>query len=152
MQPDQTTTAPEPTSGAEPAFLASLMAGIEPVSVKDLPQFLQALLPLLAALEAGDWMAAIAEQADNVIAVVAVGAKVDRDWLDAQNYGALIALGARVLEVNGDFFVHQVLPMVEQASTRLVEALETAAASSATSPSSTTGLSGLLRRGLAPHG
>lgn len=92
---------------------------IDPVRVRDLPAFLAAIEPIARELAAGDILAALAKHADNVITATAIGAGVERAWLEAQTPDVLIDLAARVLEVNADFFFKAVLPKVTAAAERL---------------------------------
>lgn len=92
---------------------------IEPVRVRDLPRFLAAIEPIARELAAGDILAALAKHADNVIEATAIGAGVERAWLEEQTPEVLVDLAAQVLEVNADFFVRAVLPRVTAAAERL---------------------------------
>lgn len=92
---------------------------ITPVKVKDLPAFLAAIEPVAREMESGDLFAALARHADGVIAATAIGAGVERSWLEEQTPDVLIELAAKVLEVNADFFARAVLPKVAAAAERL---------------------------------
>lgn len=92
---------------------------IEPVRVRDLPRFLAAIEPVLRELAEGDLTAALMRQADRVIEAAAIGAGVEREWLEAQTPDALIEIATAVLEVNADFFVRIALPRLTAAAERL---------------------------------
>lgn len=92
---------------------------IEPVSVADLPAFLKAIEPIAAEIASGDIMGALLRHADAVIEATAIGARVERAWLDQQTPDVLVELASRVLEVNADFFVQRVLPVINLAAGRL---------------------------------
>ncbi|WP_062196542.1 DUF6631 family protein [Caldimonas taiwanensis] len=92
---------------------------IEPIKVRDLPRFLRAVEPIAADLAAGDIAGALIRHAEALIEATAIGAGVDRAWLEDQTPDVLADLVARVLEVNGDFFVRRVLPQVTAAAERL---------------------------------
>lgn len=92
---------------------------VVPVKVRDLPAFLAAVEPIARELAAGDILAALARQADGLITATAIGAGVERDWLEAQTPDVLVDLAAKVLEVNADFFVRAVLPRIDQAAQTL---------------------------------
>lgn len=96
---------------------------VEPVKVKDLPAFLAAIEPIARELAAGDVLAALAKHADSVIEATAIGAGVDRAWLEAQTPDVLIDLAARVLEANADFFVRRVIPRLQVAAEKLAATL-----------------------------
>ncbi len=99
---------------------------IEPVKVRDLPAFLAAVEPILGELAKGDVLAAIARHADRVIAAAAIGAGVERAWLEEQTPDALVEIAAAVLEVNADFFVRRVLPVIQTTAARLTQSVQTA--------------------------
>ncbi len=118
---------------------------ITPVTVGDLPAFFAAIEPIAAEVASGDILGALMRHADAVIAATAIGARVDRAWLEAQTPDVLVDLAAQVLEANADFFVHRVLPRLEAAAERLA-AMQAATGSGGTSgscgssaPASTTG-------------
>lgn len=89
---------------------------LTPIKVKDLPAFLTAIEPIARELERGDLLAAIARHAEAVITATAIGAGVERAWLEEQTPDVLVDLAAQVLEANADFFVRHVLPTVERAA------------------------------------
>ncbi len=95
------------------------MNDMTPIKVKDLPAFLAAIEPIARDLMDGDMMAALSKNADRVITATAIGAGVDRAWLEEQTAGVLIDLAARVLEVNADFFVGQAIPRITRAAERI---------------------------------
>lgn len=94
---------------------------ITPIKVKDLPAFIAAVEPIAKELAAGDIAGALLRQADAVITATAIGAGVERAWLEAQTPDVLIELAAQVLEVNADFFVHRALPRLTAAAERLAK-------------------------------
>lgn len=94
---------------------------ITPVKVKDLPAFLSAVEPVARELANGDILAALAKHADNVISATAIGAGVERAWLEEQTPDVLVDLAAQVLEVNADFFVRCVLPKVTAAAESIAQ-------------------------------
>lgn len=95
------------------------MPDLQPVKVKDLPAFLAAIEPIARELADGDLLSALAHHADAVIEATCIGASVERAWLEEQTPDVLVGLAAQVVEVNGDFFVRQVLPRVTAAAERL---------------------------------
>lgn len=114
---------------------AAVPTVIGPVKVKDLPAFLAAVEPIARDLAAGDILAALARHADGVIAATAIGAGVERAWLEQQDADVLVDLAARVVEVNADFFVRRVLPAITQAAERLA-AMQTVSGGTNGSPGS----------------
>jgi hypothetical protein len=94
---------------------------VTPIKVRDLPRFLKAIEPIAAELAAGDISGALMRHADAVIDATAIGAGVDRSWLEDQTPDVLAELAAKVLEVNADFFVRRVLPVIQGAADRLAQ-------------------------------
>lgn len=92
---------------------------LTPIKVKDLPAFLAAIEPIARELERGDLLAAIARHADAVITATAIGAGVERAWLEEQTPDVLVDLAAQVMEANADFFVRNVLPRLTAAAEKL---------------------------------
>ncbi len=89
---------------------------MQPVKVKDLPRFLAAIEPIARELAEGDILAALAKHAGHLIEATAIGAGVERAWLDEQTPDVLVELSAKVIEVNADFFVQKVLPAMQAAA------------------------------------
>jgi hypothetical protein len=94
---------------------------VAPIKVRDLPRFLRAIEPIAAELQAGDIAGALMRNIDAVIEATVIGACVERAWLEEQTPDVLATLAARVLEVNADFFVRRVLPVVTAAAERLAQ-------------------------------
>ncbi|MDI6750045.1 MAG: hypothetical protein QMD73_07710 [Rhodocyclaceae bacterium] len=92
---------------------------IQPVSVGDLPAFLKAIEPVVKELASGDVLGALMRHADAVIEATAIGAKVDRAWLEAQQPDVLVDLASKIIEANADFFVQRVLPVIQATAERL---------------------------------
>jgi|GEM_PF-1781506 len=109
---------------------------MEPVKVRDLPAFLAAIEPIAQEMARGDILAALAKHADRVIEATAIGAGVDRAWLEDQTLDVLVDLAARVLEANADFFARSVLPRLNQAAETLARTIETASGGMSGSPGS----------------
>lgn len=113
---------------------------IAPVKVKDLPAFLKTVEPIARELADGDILAALVRHADEMIAATAIGAGVPRAELEEAAPDVLVALATRVMEVNADFFVRQVLPLVTAAAEKIA---------AISNPSSMNGSSGSLAPGSA---
>ena len=94
---------------------------INPIKVRDLPAFLAAIEPIARDLAAGDILAALARNADAVITATAIGAGVERAWLEEQDVDTLVDLAAKVLEVNADFFAQRVMPKITTAAERIAK-------------------------------
>lgn len=116
-----------PFSPAQRLLIDGKTIAVDPVTVRDLPAFLAAVEPIARELMAGDVMAALAHNADRLIAAVCIGAHVERAWLDAQTADVLVELAAAVIEVNADFFARRVMPAVTQAAQALSQMADTTA-------------------------
>jgi hypothetical protein len=92
---------------------------ITPVRVRDLPAFLAAIEPIARDIASGDILGALARNADSVITATAIGAGVERAWLEEQDAETLVDLAIRVLEVNADFFVRRLVPRLTAVSERI---------------------------------
>lgn len=112
------------------------MQDIQPIKVRDLPRFLKAIEPIAAELAAGDIVGAFMRHADAVIEATAIGAGVERAWLEEQTPDVLVDLAARVLEANADFFVRAVLPRIQAAADRIAATVQTASGGTNGSPAS----------------
>ena len=96
---------------------------ITPVKVRHLPAFLRACEPIASALMAGDLQSVLLHHADDLITATALGADVDRAWLEDQTAEVLVDLAAQVIEVNVDFFVQTLLPRINAAADRISAAM-----------------------------
>lgn len=109
---------------------------LTPIKVKDLPAFLAAIEPVMRELAEGDILAALTRHAEAVITATAIGAGVERAWLEEQTPDVLVDLAAQVLGVNADFFVRAVLPRIQAAAERLAVTVPTGAGGTSGSPAS----------------
>jgi len=112
------------------------MHDIHPIKVRDLPRFLKAIEPIAAELAAGDIAGALMRHADAVIEATAIGAGVDCAWLEDQTPDVLALLASKVLEVNSDFFVRNVLPVIATTAERIARNIPTASGGMSGSPPS----------------
>lgn len=97
---------------------------ITPIKVRELPAFMRAVEPVLGMASAGaDMMTLISHNAEAVIEATAIGARVERDFIDGLDLDDLIAVTSAVIEANADFFVQRLLPAFMAASERLAEKL-----------------------------
>lgn len=112
------------------------MNDITPIKVRDLPAFLAAIEPVMRELAEGDILAALTRHAEAVITATAIGAGVERAWLEEQTPDVLVDLAAQVLEVNADFFVRQALPRIQAAAERLAATVQTVSGGTSGSPAS----------------
>ncbi len=135
-----------------PLSIAGQTVTIKPLVVAQLPYFLRALRPITKTLQVGKigdstqlaWL--LAEEPDAVLDALAVALAelplnpsdkvalevaiaTRRDWLVAQQMDALLELLVSVVEVNADFFIQKVAPLMAAAQMRMT-ALETGSSSS----------------------
>lgn len=100
-----------------------ILAAIRPVKVRNLPAFLRACEPIATSLMAGDIQGALMRHTDDLITATALGADVDRAWLEDQDAETLMDLAFRVLEVNIDFFARTLLPRLADAAGKIEAAM-----------------------------
>ena len=74
-------------------------------------------------LASGDIAGAFVQHADNLIDATALGADVDRAWLDDQDATALMELAFKVVEVNADFFARTLLPKIADVAGKIEAAM-----------------------------
>jgi len=95
---------------------------VEPLRVGQLPAFLRAIRPIMEAVrsqdvndpEEIDLMPVFMEAPDAFIDAIGVATGLDRDTLDALGMDDLVALARAVIEVNTDFFVRRVAPLLKE--------------------------------------
>lgn len=92
---------------------------LAPLTVGELPAFLRAVKPILGHLAAGRIADACLEDAEAVIAATAIGARIDRAWLEAQTPEVLVEHLTDVVEANGDFFARRLTPALIRAAERM---------------------------------
>jgi hypothetical protein len=114
------------------------MHDITPIKVRDLPRFLKAIEPIAAELESGNFSiaSALMRNAGDVIEATAIGAGVERAWLEDQAPDVLAELAAKVLEVNADFFVRRLPQVIQGTADRLTQSAQTASGGTSGSPPS----------------
>jgi len=104
---------------------------VTPIRVRELSPFARAVEPLVTALVRGEQVARLlAEHTGSVIHAVAVGARVDPDWVEGLGLDELLDLADAVLTVNLDFFARRLQPRLVGAAESLTGAMSTAGSSS----------------------
>lgn len=88
---------------------------ITPIKTRELPPMMRAVAPILAEIQGGDILGALATNADSLVEAVAIGCRKPREWADDLDVDDLVAAAAAVMESNADFFVHRVLPALTKA-------------------------------------
>lgn len=118
--------------------IAGVALEVGPLRVRQIPSFARAIAPAAGLLFAGDILAAVAEHGESLITAMAVATGMEEEWLGGLTADEFLEIAAAVVEVNADFFVQRVVPMMTGLADRLMpEATGTAATPGATpSPSS----------------
>lgn len=88
---------------------------LTPIKTRELPAMMRAIAPILAEIQGGDILGALAKNADSMVAAVSIGSRKPREWVDELDLDDLVAVAGAVLEVNADFFVRAVLPGLTKA-------------------------------------
>ena len=85
---------------------------ILPLKVGQMPAFLRAVSPMLQQLSTSDidWLALLGEHGEALLSAIAIAVGKPRAWVDDLAADEAIVLAAKVIEVNADFFTHQVIP------------------------------------------
>lgn len=89
-----------------------VIAEVKPVKVKHLKEFTKKCAPVAQHLMDGKFMELLEDHYDELIDAVAMGADVDRAWLEEQGADTLATLAFQIVEVNMDFFVQTLLPRI----------------------------------------
>lgn len=96
---------------------------ITPIKTRELPPMMRAVAPILAEIQSGDILGALAKNADSLVESVAIGCRKPREWADDLDVDDLVAAAAAVMESNADFFVHRVLPALTKAVEGVTQAV-----------------------------
>lgn len=116
--------------------LAGEYLEIAPLKVGELPAFIRAIRPFAQHLtEDVDWLSLFGERGDDLVHALALSVRRPREWVAARELDEAIRLAEAVFEVNADFFVQRLVPMLA----RVASKVETIGArySSASSPTAT---------------
>lgn len=92
---------------------------IKPIKVRDLPDFLRTLKPLMAYLADGNISGALLNEPDALIKAVAICSRIPLDEVQELEVDELMQIAAQVIEVNADFFMQKVMPVLSQFANRL---------------------------------
>ena len=88
---------------------------IKPLKVGQMPAFLRAISPVMQHLTKTeiDWLALFGERGDDLLSAIAIAVGKPRQWVDELAADQAIALAAKVIEVNADFFTRTVMPKLD---------------------------------------
>jgi Family of unknown function (DUF6631) len=93
---------------------------ITPLRVGELSAMLRAVSPFAEELVGEpDFLRLLAEHGDALITATAVASRRPKEWVEGLVVDDAIRLATALFEVNADFFVHRVVPAVQQAAARL---------------------------------
>jgi hypothetical protein len=93
---------------------------ITPIRVGELSAMLRAVRPFAEQLVGDpDFLRLLAEHGDALITATAVASRRPKEWVEGLVVDDAIRLATALFEVNADFFVHRVVPAVQQAAARL---------------------------------
>ncbi len=95
--------------------IADERLSLTPIKTRELPAMMRAIAPILAEIQGGDILGALATNADSMVDAVSIGSRKSREWVDELDLDDLVAVAGAVLEVNADFFVRAVLPVLTKA-------------------------------------
>jgi hypothetical protein len=93
---------------------------ITPIRVGEVPALLAAVRPFADQVSADpDWLALLTDHGEALISALAVASRRERGFIEQLSLDDAIQLATVVFEVNADFFVHRVVPAVQQAAARV---------------------------------
>lgn len=103
---------------------------IRPLTVGQIPAVLRALkgVDFSAGLTAADLPGLVAEHGDRLIQAVAVAIREPADWVSNLDPVEFLTLAGAVIEVNTDFFVQRLAPMLGAVTQRLARVAATTGA------------------------
>jgi hypothetical protein len=92
---------------------------VSPLKVRQIPGFTRAISPVMGPLMAGEILTAVAVAGDDLVRAVSIATGEQVEWLGDLDADDFVKLASKVLEVNADFFVHRLTPVISQVSESL---------------------------------
>jgi hypothetical protein len=93
---------------------------LTPIRVGELPGFVRAVRPFAERLaQTVDWFELFAEHGEALLEALAIASRRPQDWIATLALDEAIELADTLLEVNADFFIHRVAPVVRRVGARL---------------------------------
>ena len=83
-----------------------------PVKMRDLKAFSDAAIPVAPLVLTNRVLEAATEHYEGMKAALAIAAKAEPEWLDGLDPEEFFRLVSAVVEVNGDFFVRRLTPLI----------------------------------------
>jgi hypothetical protein len=119
----------DPFAALPPVPLSIEIAGeridLTPLKVGEVPAFARAVQPIAASLSASpDWLALMAEHGEAVIDAVSIASRRPREWVAGLDLDEAMRLTEAAFEVNADFFIRRLMPVVTEAASRIGQTLE----------------------------
>ncbi|MDP2431462.1 MAG: hypothetical protein Q8O33_05475 [Pseudomonadota bacterium] len=112
---------------------------ITPLKIGELPVFIRAIRPFAQHLTQDvDWLALFGERGEDLVSALAVAVRKPPEWVAARELDEAIRLSEAVFEVNADFFIQRLAPILARVATR-VETVVATAGARCSSVSSNTG-------------
>lgn len=106
---------------------------ITPIKVGELPVFARAVQPVAVHLSASpDWLAIIASHGEALIDAMSIAIRRPREWVAGLDLDEALRLAHAVFEVNADFFLRRLMPVITDAAGRIGQRIQ---ASSGPTPS-----------------
>ncbi len=97
---------------------------LSPVRMGQLAAFSEAVMPVVPLVLAGRVLEAATGHYEGMKAALAIAAKAEPDWLDNLAPDDFLRLVAAVVEVNGDFFVRRLTPLILVMQAQMQAAVE----------------------------
>jgi hypothetical protein len=83
-----------------------------------LPTFIRAIRPFAQHLTQDvDWLALFGERGEDLVSALAVAIRKPREWVAARELDEAIRLSEAVFEVNADFFIQRLAPVLARVET-----------------------------------
>jgi hypothetical protein len=118
------TTASSPYAALPPVPMSIVIDGetldLTPIRLGELPMFARAVQPVASHLSASpDWLALVAGHGEAVIDAVAIAARRPREWVAGLDLDEAVRLASAVFEVNADFFMRRLAPVIAEATAKV---------------------------------
>lgn len=100
---------------------------ITPIVVGELPAFAKALQPVATHIsESTDWLALFASHGDDLIDAISIASRRPREWVAGLDLDEAMRLAQAVFEVNADFFIRRLMPVIIDAAGRIEQRIKAA--------------------------
>ncbi len=105
---------------------------LKPLKVGQTPAFLRAIGPVLQQLrgEAIDWLSLFGDHGESLLKAVAIATAKPQAWVDGLDADEALALAAKLIEINADFFTRTVLARLNDLFVQVGDRLTAAPAGS----------------------